>query len=635
MKTIIDEFKIEHISERTTKISYDRDSPDLVRVYEHIGHSDAVIPSGHLRIIEEKGCVKGIWNFPLDYFGDEFYGLGDKSGPVNRRGGRFSMYNKDALAYDARYSDPLYKSVPFFMRKNSSNGEICGYYFPCSEIEYVDFGRESPLYYSVCVKDGPFCYYRIEGKDESEILSSYYELTGKPYFPPLYSFGYFGSSMNYVEPDDAEQRILEFFRKVEEKKIPCEGMYLSSGYVKHSDGKRYTFMWNKDKFPDPEKFFTDLENRGYRFTENIKPGFLTTHPLYDELDKKGYFVKGPDGKSVVEYYWGGNASFIDFANKEAVSWWKAMLKAQPCSGVWNDNNELEIEDPDVPWSKNRINYPVLMAKAAYEAKTEQYPGERPWIYSRAGTSGLQQYARTWTGDNTSTFEALEFNQYMGINLGLSGIPFYGHDLGGFFGPPPSEKLLREACKSGVLQSRFVIHSWRENGEPTEPWTYPDAEWEIVNRILEHYEYLPYIYSSAYNAVKCSVPMERIVSGGILFGNCILKRPDFSFEYIPGSAIPLCRRRVKNSSEIFRELEIHIEPLVDGSVIHESVIFADDGISDLSLGKYTELRVTVLENRINIQKIALGYDETEKISFIFPGFSESYFSFMDIPDFIEF
>ncbi len=84
--------------------------------------------------------------------------------------------------------------------------------------------------------------------------------------------------MNYVESDDAEKRILAYFSTIEKHQIPCEGMYVSSGYLKSPDGKRYTFLWNKEKFPDYKAFLTSLSQRGYNLCMNIKPGILTSHP---------------------------------------------------------------------------------------------------------------------------------------------------------------------------------------------------------------------------------------------------------------------------------------------------------------------------------------------------------------------
>jgi len=67
--------------------------------------------------------------------------------------------------------------------------------------------------------------------------------------PSLFIFGFLGSSMNYVEEDDAEQRILKYFQKTEDEEIPCEGIFVSSGYLKKPNGKHYAFIWNKKSFP--------------------------------------------------------------------------------------------------------------------------------------------------------------------------------------------------------------------------------------------------------------------------------------------------------------------------------------------------------------------------------------------------
>ena len=126
---------------------------------------------------------------------------------------------------------------------------------------------------------------------------------------------------------------------------------------------------------------------------------------------------------------------------------------------------------------------------SYEASLEENSGLRPWITCRSGFAGMQKYTRTWSGDNVSDWKTLKFNQFQGWSLGLCGIPFYGHDLGGFFGDIPSEELLVRSCQSAVFQPRFIIHSWRENGEPTEPWTYPNALPVIRYFIDEHYLFI--------------------------------------------------------------------------------------------------------------------------------------------------
>ncbi len=619
----------------------------------HSGGSDTVIPQSQFRLVGAGDYRKGKLNFPLGK-DDRFFGLGDKAGSPDHRGKRLRMYNRDSLGYDPKNSDPLYKSVPFIIRQNPSSGTLAGLFFPCTCIDAFDLGKESPFYWNVDMDYGPFSYFVILGDGYKEIVHNYCTLTGNPALPPLYSFGYLGSSMNYVEAWDAQQRIERFFQDVESHDLPCEGLYVSSGYLKSDEGYRHAFMWNRRKFPDPGSFIAELEKRGYHLTFNIKPGILKTHPLYSELAEKGYFVKDSEGRPLVEFYWGGEASFIDFLNPDAASWWKGMLKTAyldyGAEGIWNDNNEFEMEDTSCESFRLRTVYPVEMSKLSYEAISEKNPKSRPWIYSRSGYSGIQKYARTWTGDNSSTFDCLKFNQFQGLSMGLCGIPFVGHDLGGFFGPEPSEELLVRSAQSAVFQSRFVIHSWRESDEPTEPWKFQKAFGMIRAAIEEHYRHMPYIYNEAYQSSEgklSGAPLERLICleypndaslspdlEESMFGSSILKAPvvnegqkskevvfpegdnwysprlgtafkggttvdldapidTFWYFYKVGSIIPKTSEVKRLSTGFFSSLELFVLPR-DGNFGFD--YFEDDGISRITDESHNEWRFEVSYSR---------------------------------------
>ncbi|HKM05729.1 MAG TPA: TIM-barrel domain-containing protein [Sphaerochaeta sp.] len=625
-----------------------------------IGTADTVVPSYQVRCFTKDGSEDSFsrFNFPLAEE-DEFYGLGDKSGLPNRRGRRFSMFNRDSLGYDASTSDPLYKSIPFVIKRNRQEGVICALLFDQSLIRLLDLGRESPFFFSAEVEGGPYSYFVFLGKDYHRILENYYQVTGFPALPPLFSFGFFGSSMNYAEPRDAAQRILEYFATIEEHAIPCEGMYVSSGYLKSNEGKRYAFLWNKEKFPDHKAFLTALSERGYNLCMNIKPGILISHPWYGQLKEKGLFIMDKSGKPYQEFFWGGEASFIDFNNPEAKTWWKSQLKAQyidhGCTGIWNDNNELELEDVGLEAFKTKTLYPIKMVEASYEVFKEEKPDTRPWIYSRSGYAGLQRFARTWSGDNVSDWKTLKYNQYMGIGLGLSGIPYFGHDLGGFFGPFPEEELLVRSCQSAVFQGRFVIHSWREDGNPTEPWSYPSALPHIRSLILEHYRFMPYIYSCAYEAATQGLPIERSlvmefpfdasIKGdevNSLFGPSILKvlvtekAKTEVCVYLPqglwwyhkdgdayeggvsltlsypcngevlwfakeGSVVPTSPTLRHLDSGLFDELDLLVFPCRSEGMVNVSTYFEDDGKTELHKEEYNLWEFEVSEKTLRITK----------------------------------
>ena len=485
-----------------------------------IGHKDLVVPQYPLRIqlgdmqCKARQAIYGKFNFRLEE-ADAFFGLGEKTGKLNKRNRLFKLFNRDALGYNAETSDPLYKSVPFFIKANRVLNNICGFYFPNLQVDEVNFGVESEFYYDVVLSSGPFGYYVITGDHYREVLSTYCKICGLPALPPLFSFGYLTSSMGYTEPDIAQEKILEFFARIEQEDIPCEGMYFSSGYAKAENGERYTFVWNEKKFPHAEEFIRNLRNRGYRICCNVKPGILLAHPWYDRLAKDDVFIPDNDGSPLISYYWGNSASFIDFSRKEGFDWWVIALKKyileKGISGVWNDNNEFEIEDKALPIQDVKNILPIKMAEASFKALRSFYPGKRPWLISRSGYAGLQRYARTWTGDNVSSYDTFRFNIAMGMNLGLSGLPFYGHDIGGFVGPIPDEELLLRWCQSAVFQPRFVMHSWKPDGSITEPWLYPNRLSDIRNFIRIRYRFLPYIYDLAIRASETGIPMESPVA----------------------------------------------------------------------------------------------------------------------------
>jgi alpha-glucosidase len=636
-----------------------------------IGNADTVLPPGQFRCVAGGDALPRYrFNFPMSD-GDAFYGLGDKSGPPDRRNRRFKMFNRDALGYDAEFSDPLYKSIPFFIKHNSIKKNCVGLYFPESLIEYFDFGVESKFYFNTEILGGPASYYVFLGKNYRDLLRHYCEVTGFPALPPLFSFGFFGSSMNYAEDDRAAARIPRYFDDVEAHDIPCEGMYVSSGYLKADNGSRYAFFWNRRKFPDPPGFLKGLAGRGYNLCMNIKPGILTTHPWYGELRDKGYFITDRQGKAYTEFYWGGEASFLDFSKSGARQWWKEKLKENyidcGCAGIWNDNNEMELEDAELDAYKDRNLFSVKMSQAAYEAFKECHGDLRPWIYSRSGYAGIQRYARTWSGDNVSDWKTLKFNQYQSLGLGLSALPFYGHDLGGFFGPPPEKELLVRSCQTAVFQPRFVIHSWREDGEPTEPWTYPGALEPIRHFIREHYRFMPYIYDAAREAAESGLPLDRPLflefpgdplcknsQVHSLFGPSVLKilaveRGENSVEaHLPGGAdwydpveellsgggcditltIPLEEYRwfakagsVIPSSPGLRSLRSGLFPRVvflvfppAGAETVEYRHFEDDGRHELSLARYSEWKLRIVPSErggtVTVEKTADGLAEPE-------------------------
>ena len=451
--------------------------------------------------------------------GEYIFGLGDKGGALNKSGRAFRIESTDCMGYNAETSDPLYKHIPFYICEN--NVGTYGIFYDTSAVSYMDFGKEINNYYPAYKyfksEDKVLVYYVFFGNKLS-VLQQFCALCGKSAFPPKWSFSYCASSMDYTDAPDSEKQFDLFLEKLKENDLPCKGFYLSSGYTSIGD-KRYVFNWDKSKFPNPEAFIKKFSEHGIEIIPNIKPAFLKTHPLYAEIEKKGYFIKNDDGTTFVTQFWDGLGSYLDFTNPAAFDFWKSKVKETLLSlgikATWNDNNEFDIRDGSARTSLSaggekagliKPDLTYLMLAASYSAQIESEPNLRPFLSTRAGGIATRRLAQTWSGDNRSVFSDLRFCHNIGLTMSLSGLYFYGHDLGGFLGEMPSRELLLRWLQHGVVEPRFTIHSWNEDGCATMPWSYPDIMPAVKRLFSQRKRLLPYIYNCAYEAVEKDIPM---------------------------------------------------------------------------------------------------------------------------------
>lgn len=452
--------------------------------------------------------------------GEYIFGMGDKGGSLNKSGRAFRIETADSMGYDAESSDPLYKHIPFYICENSVG--CYGIFYDTSDTSYIDLGKEINNYYPAYkyfkTEDNCLVYYVFFGTKLS-VLQQFSRLCGKQAFPPKWSFNYCASTMAYTDAPDSEAQMDGFLDKLTEYDLPCNGFYLSSGYTSIGN-KRYVFNWNYEKFADPKAFVKKFANRDIQIIPNIKPAFLDSHPLYEELANKGYFIKNADGTPFLTEFWDGLGSYLDFTNPDAFDYWKSKVKETLLDlgilSTWNDNNEFDIRDCDavaqgfgnnaVPASRIRPNLTYLMVASSYRAQVSNRPDLRPFLSTRSGNIALRRLAQTWSGDNRTCFKDLRYCHNIGLTMSLSGLHFYGHDLGGFHGDMPSRELLIRWLQHGIFEPRFTIHSWNEDGSATMPWSYPDIMPAVKKLFDQRKRLLPYLYNCAYNAVENEIPM---------------------------------------------------------------------------------------------------------------------------------
>lgn len=450
--------------------------------------------------------------------GERIFGLGDKCGKVNKALESFALGAGDSMGFRAGGSDPLYKQVPFYICENSAGSY--GLYYDTYSNGRVDFGREHDNYFqpfhSIRYQEENMVFYLILGTT-AEILRRFSALCGEMAPVPEWAFRYCGSTMEYTDAPDADARLRGFVEKCEENGIHAGGFYLSSGYTQIGD-RRCVFHWNTDKIPSPEALSDHFRAHGLEFLPNVKPAFLTDHPLYDEIAKKGLFLHYRDGSPALFPFWGGMASYLDFTNPNAYAFWKAQVRStlveKGYRNIWNDNNEYDVWDGEVyaqgfgqetPARLIRPLFSYLMARASREACLEAGVVE-PFNISRCAIAGTPRVATTWTGDNLTSFPDLRFNHYQAMTMSLSGFFFFGPDIGGFSGPRPEPELFLRWIQYGLFTPRFVLHSWKPGEPSTMPWLYPKLM-PAVRRLFDLRERMvPYLHAEMERSRRTHDPL---------------------------------------------------------------------------------------------------------------------------------
>ncbi|WP_100488963.1 glycoside hydrolase family 31 protein [Sporolactobacillus pectinivorans] len=445
-----------------------------------------------------------------------FYGLGDKTGHLNKKGYHYKMWNTDNPDPHVESFEAMYKSIPFFITLKKK--QAFGLFFDNTFESVFDLGKENSNYYSFGAVDGNLNYYFIYGPAVKEVVNGYTYLTGTTPLPQLWTLGYQQCRWSYTP----EERLHEIAAAFREKDIPCDVLYLDIDYM---DGYR-VFTWDKKKFPDPKKTLKELKDQGYKVVTIIDPGVKKDrgYPIYDQGLKNRYFATEKDGVPYVNRVWPGDSLYPDFPNGEVRKWWAANQKIMTdtgVAGIWNDMNEpasfngplpddVAFNNDGVPADHREMHnvYGHYMSKATYEG-IKQATGKRPFVITRACYAGTQKYSTVWTGDNQSLWEHLRMSLPMLMNLGLSGVTFCGTDVGGF-GFDCTAELLSRWVQVGAFTPLFRNHSSIFTRDQ-EPWAF-DKETEAINRkyIKLRYKLLPYLYDIMHEEESNGLPVIRLL-----------------------------------------------------------------------------------------------------------------------------
>ncbi len=287
---------------------------------------------GHESYINEGGHKNEIIKEILG--GESFYGFGEETGPLNKKGYSYCMWNSDIPRPHAESFKSLYQSIPFFIVLQ--NAGAYGIFFDCTFRSYFDMGKENSRYFYFGSDEGDMDYYFIYGPDIQRVVKGYTKLTGTTPLPQKWTLGFQQSRYSYA----SESRLMEIAETYRKRGIPCDVLYLDIDYMDHFK----VFTWNTKEFPRPRKMIQKLNERGFHVVTIVDPGVKKEagYGVYEEGMKNGYFATDSDGVTYVNRVWPGDAVFPDFTRQEVRNWWgdnHKVLLDDGVTGIWNDMNE--------------------------------------------------------------------------------------------------------------------------------------------------------------------------------------------------------------------------------------------------------------------------------------------------------
>lgn len=448
---------------------------------------------------------------------DFVYGLGDKTGVLNKRGYDYAMWNSDLPDPHVENSSfkALYKSIPFFLIHNPEYSY--GIFVDNAHKSFFDMGFEKADYYSFSAVAGELDYYFFSGSP-AEIITEYTKLTGRAPLPQLWTLGYHQSRWSYA----SDREVLDLAQSFMDHDIPCDAIHLDIDYMDNFK----VFTSDPERFSDLTGLADTLESQGIKLVTIIDPGVKVEdgYTVYEQGVQNGYFATTPEGDIYENVVWPGDSVFPDFTSSAVRDWWShhiAFQKKHHIRGIWNDMNEpasfrgplpddiVFAGDPDTPALTHADIHNVyghLMAKATYEGLKRE-DGRRPFVITRACYSGTQKYSTAWTGDNQSLWAHLKMSIPQLLNLGVSGMPMVGTDIGGF-GANTTPELMSRWIEASCFAPLFRNHSGKYTRRQ-EPWCFDETTTNIYRKYVKlHYRFLPYLYDLCYEETQTGLPILR-------------------------------------------------------------------------------------------------------------------------------
>lgn len=446
----------------------------------------------------------------------------------------YRLYNADVFEYILDSPMTLYGSIPF-MQAHKEDSTVGVFWLNAAET-WVDVVKEKETHNPLSLgigsnidtkthwfsESGLIDVFVFLGPTAKEVIQTYSELTGYTQLPQHFSIGYHQCRWNYNSDEDVK----EVDRKMTQFEIPYDVIWLD---IEYTDDKQY-FTWNPHTFVNPAGMLDQLKNSGRKLVAIIDPHIKNKDDYYvsKEMKNKDLSVHNKDGNQYEGWCWPGSSHWIDCFNPAAIKWWISLFKFETFKGsasnlfIWNDMNEPSVfNGPETTMPKDNLHfgnwehrdvhniYGMTFQNATYQALLERNKGEirRPFTLTRSYFAGSQRLGAMWTGDNQASWEHLAASFPMIITNGISGFPFAGADVGGFFGNPEKD-LLTRWYQAGAFYPFFRGHAHIDTRR-REPYLAGEPYTGIITQAIRlRYSLLPIWYTAFYEASVNGTPILR-------------------------------------------------------------------------------------------------------------------------------
>ena len=284
-------------------------------------------------------------------------------------------------------------------------------------------------------------YYFVYGRSMDEVVSGYRKLTGNVPMFGKWVYGFWQSKERYKSFDELKAVVKEYRRRG----IPLDNIVQDWEYW--GDKLHWNSLtFNPLHFDNPRQVIDELHQQdNVHFMLSVWPGFGPETDVYHSLDSIGALFDEPT--------WAGYKVFDAYNPAARNIFWQYLKKGLYDMGVdawWMDATEpsfregfTQLKQEEKTKSAGNTclgsfhrylnTYSLEMLKDFYRRLRAESNQKRIFILTRSAFASQQHYGTAvWSGDVSASWENMHKQLVAGLNLSMSGIPYWTSDTGGFF-----------------------------------------------------------------------------------------------------------------------------------------------------------------------------------------------------------